>query len=380
MGRTSNDNEFWRPPEEFPAPAAQMTPPPEEFGSGGQSAPAGKKRRRLHWLAAAAAAGLLSTVSLFSGAVKAVPEPVVSPTPMAVVAAATVTPAPTPTAAPTLDHTPSPSPVPTATPSAVPTPTPTPEPEELKVEVVFFNFSAAHKGFVRLTHQEAVKSILLEIIETNFDSVEWSKEVPEEKIASGYYQIPTFDDSETYFKFMDRYRDGVYIHLAMRATVTVEGENGPETLVFTQDASEEQGWSAKYWPDDYTPIWQGEQYYPGCFAVTSYEALDDYPDMRMGDYDDADQNGGLCVTLELNDVSVPADECVIAHYTESIMHYDQERDEYVETGRYLYYTMVIIPRPDFAPLSGTAKFKVYQRLKGYDIVWITNTTIQYGDS
>ena len=352
MRRISSDNEFWRPPEEFPAPAAQMTPPPEEFGSGGQDAPARKKKRKFHWLAAAVAAGLLSTVAMFSGIEE-------KPTP---------------------DHTPSPSPVPTATPSAVPTPTPTPEPEELKVEVVFFNFSAAHKGFVRLTHQEAVKSILLEIIETNFDSVEWSKEVPEEKIASGYYQIPTFDDSETYFKFMDRYRDGVYIHLAMRATVTVEGENGPETLVFTQDASEEQGWSAKYWPDDYTPIWQGEQYYPGCFAVTSYEALDDYPDMRMGDYDDADQNGGLCVTLELNDVPVPADECVIAHYTESIMHYDQERDEYVETGRYLYYTMVIIPRPDFAPLSGTAKFKVYQRLKGYDIVWITNTTIQYGDS
>lgn len=379
MRSMNDDLEYLRPPEEFPPPAEQTAPPPPEFGEAGQSASPVRKKRKHHWLAAAVAAGLLSTVALFSDVEKAILEqPFVSPTPFAVVAAAT------PTSSPALDHTPSPSPVPTAaatpTPEPTFTPEPTPEePEELQVELVFFNFSAYHKGFVRLSHQDAVKSVLVEIIETNFDSVEWSAEVPEEKIAGGYYQIPTFDDSDTYFKYMDQYeKSGLYIHLSMRATLTVEGESGPETLVYTKEASEEQGWSTSYWPDDYTPVWSGEAYYPGCFAVTSYEALDDFPDMRMGDYDDADQNGGICVSLEINDVPVPKDNCIIAHFTEPTMRYDPDRDEYVETGRYLYYTMVIIPRPDSAPLSGTAKYTICQKLTGYDLVWITQRTQEYG--
>lgn len=380
MRSMNDDLEYLRPPEEFPPPAEQTAPPPPEFGEAGQSASPVRKKRKHHWLAAAVAAGLLSTVALFSDVEKAILEPLASPTPQAVVAAATPTPSPAlaHTPSPTLDHTPSPSPAPTAEPTFTPEPTPE-EPEELQVELVFFNFSAYHKGFVRLSHQDAVKSVLVEIIETNFDSVEWSAEVPEEKIAGGYYQIPTFDDSDTYFKYMDQYeKSGLYIHLSMRATLTVEGESGPETLVYTKEASEEQGWSTSYWPDDYTPVWSGEAYYPGCFAVTSYEALDDFPDMRMGDYDDADQNGGICVSLEINDVPVPKDNCIIAHFTEPTMRYDPDRDEYVETGRYLYYTMVIIPRPDSAPLSGTAKYTICQKLTGYDLVWITQRTQEYG--
>ena len=50
MRRTQNDSEYLRPPEEFPVPAAQMTPPPPEFGGDGKDASVKKKKRRYHYL------------------------------------------------------------------------------------------------------------------------------------------------------------------------------------------------------------------------------------------------------------------------------------------------------------------------------------------
>ena len=120
MRRISDDREYLRPPEEYPTATSQIAPPPEEFGDGRETAPSAKKKRKYHWLAAAVAAGLLSTVAMFSDTQKALQEPIVSPTPQAVVAA--VTPSPT------LDHTPSPSPVPTAEPTMTAEPTPSRSP------------------------------------------------------------------------------------------------------------------------------------------------------------------------------------------------------------------------------------------------------------
>ena len=336
-----------------PSPEQEFSPP----GSGGRNDedPARRKRRLRRALYAAAALVLLMG-SYFGRrtAPTAVPAAVPAATP--VPAAATAAPSVPPAAA-------------TAAPTPRPTETPTPEPTpaEPGCEIVFFDFSSAHYGSLRLICPERIEAVRAELREVNLDTEEWSAELTPEEIAAGYYELPEFDSAETFFRHLAAYQAGnTEPELELRVAVTVSGDE--EKLTYAVRPSYEQGWSVRYWPEDYKPLWEGQEYYSGCFAVMSYEAHGAPPVMGMGGYEDAEENGGIRIALELDGAAVPGETARII-----------TREEPVEgSDGAFYYTAVVIPLPAWAPAAGTAHFTVCQRLTGFDTVWVTEQELAYG--
>ena len=247
---------------------------------------------------------------------------------------------------------------------------------EFDCKLVFFSFSAYHHGFVMLANQDKVTAGTVEIWEKNLESLEWSHELTAEEIAAGYYEIPEFDDSDTYFNHMDYFRDGGMPEMELRVTLTLETEEGTETLSYSTAASHEQGWSVHYWPADYEPIWDGQEYYPDSYAVMSYESLNKPVYMEAGGYQDALNSGKICVELTVNGVPVPTNGLMIVTTEEPVYTIDGSGN-YVPTDETYYYASIVFKRPEDAPLSGTAEFTVYQKLEGYDLVWTTHKVIDY---
>ena len=352
------------PAREFSAPSrADFAPPPPEReftppGSGGEVPPdTGRRRRRLRMALYAAAAVLLLNAYAGTGTPAA---PAVPAAPPAVTARPAAENSSAPTAAPAA----APSPAPTATAE----PTPEPAPAEPGCEIVFFNCSAMHCGLLRLTCPERIEAVRAEIWEANLDTLEWSYDLTPEETAAGEYELPEFDDSETYFNHLAAYRaNNGMPELELRVLLTV---SGGEELTYAVRASAEQGWSVQYWPEDYEPLWDGQEYYPGCFAVMSYEAYDAPPAMAMGGREDAEENGGIWIALEID--GVPVDPGTARIVTR------EEPYESASGGGVFCYTTVVIPRPADAPAAGTARFTVYQRLEGYDTVWTSEREIEYG--
>lgn len=248
---------------------------------------------------------------------------------------------------------------------------------EFDCALVFFNFSAYHHGFVKMANQDEVVAGTVEIWEKNLESLEWSHELTAEEIASGYYELPEFDDADTYFSHMDYYAETNGMpEMELRVTLTLEGEDGTRTVEYRREASHEQGWGVGYWPEDYKPSWDWQECYPGCFAVMSYESLDGPVYMQAGGYEDALASGKICVELSIDGVPVPTDHVMVITREEPIYTEDGEGN-YVPTGKTLYYATVVIERPSDAPPSGTAEFTVCQKLSGYDLVWTTHKVIEY---
>ena len=146
-------------------------------------------------------------------------------------------------------------------------------------------------------------------------------------------------------------------------------------LTYTEKASAEQGWGVSYWPFDYEPLWDGQEYYPGCFAVMSYESLEAPPDIRAGSSGLAWEENAICVEATVGGVPVDPASCRVVTREEPIMTF--EDGELSETGQSYYYTTLVIPRPEDAPEHGAAKITVYQRLRCLDTVWAENREIEY---
>ena len=356
MGRTSNDNEFWQPPEEFPAPAAQMTPPPEEFGSGGQDAPARKKKRKFHWLAAAVAAGLLSTVAMFSGIEEAIVEPIASPTPFAAAAAATPAPKPTP------DHTPSPSPVPT-TPSPEPTETPKPTPTpaiDPDARLVFYRTSEVYHLQIMLEAQEKISAVTARMVDRgNNGETIWEHVFTEEEISFGWYFLSDFNlYGEEYVKaHMDLIRQGYEPDPVLEVTYTARTDDGIEETVSKQADPVYELWvSARYDLDnqaeDFLYYFMEETTYPGCFVVridpTPYGDLNIYYGEGL-----ELQPGDVFVTVTVDGQQIPADSCYLI------------KTEIVSGQGTLYGYAFVMPRPDSFPEHGKAEITLGRRLIHY---------------
>lgn len=363
MRRISSDNEFWRPPEEFPAPAAQMTPPPEEFGSGGQDAPARKKKRKFHWLAAAVAAGLLSTVAMFSGIEEAIVEPIASPTPFAAVAAATPAPKPTP------DHTPSPSPVPT-TPSPEPTETPKPTPTPAinpDARLAFYRTSEVYHLQIMLEAQEKISSVTARMVDRgNNKEIIWEHVFMEEEISFGWYYLSDFNlYGEEYVKaHMDLIRQGYEPDPVLEVTYTVRTDDGIEETVTKQaDPAYELWVSARYDLDnqaeDFLYYFMEETTYPGCFVVR----IDPTP------YGDLNIYYGEGLELQPGDVSVIL-KAGGQRLTGDGWH--MEKTVIVREEGTFYAYALVIPRPDSLPEHGSVEIAITRKFIHYPTSMATN--------
>lgn len=365
MRHTSNDNEFYRPPEEFPAPAAQTTPPPEEFGSGGESAPAAKKKRKLHWLAAAMAAGLLSTVGIFSGVEKAVVEPFASPTPAMVAAAPTLTPKPT------LDHTPSPSPVPTAvpTPTAEPTVTPKPTPEPTKTvpaaKLTFYRTSEVYHGTVVLEAQDKMTAVTARIWDRVLEETMWEYPFTAEDIARGWYTFPEFDLGASEFarNHWDQLMAGYEPDPILEVVCTARTDDGEETFTEQAEAAYELWISDRYDlknPDeDFLHYFLEETTYPDCFVVR----------MDPSPYGELNMTYGEDVELQPGDVSV-----ILKAGGQRLSGDGWHMEKTVivrEEGTFYAYALVI-PRPDSLPEHGSVEIAITRKFIHYPTSMATN--------
>lgn len=336
------------PPEEF-------TPLPPEFGASGNSSEAPKKRRRLFFLAAALVLLLLS--------VRLLPQKAPggeSPLPPA-------PPAPAESSVPADEPAPTPEPAPSFAPEPTPEPTPkqTPEPEP-GCEIIYIRFSGSFAAQLNFRAPEKIRSAEGVIWEKNLDTEELRFSVPPEDIAAGRF-VYEFDEGEVYFRHWDEYMEsGQEPELELRLELQVEGENGPETLNYTEWARPQLGWSLRY---DAESEEADEYTYPGYFVLRTYE--DAVPPEIVIDDPDAAALGALCVSGEIGGQPVRAEDC-------QILTVDFGLNDYLPPGSpKLYCTVLLIPRPEGVPEGGTAHFTVLQLLDGYGSVWVTEQDVEY---
>ncbi len=375
MRRAQNDSEFIRPPEEFPLPEAQSAPLPPEFGSGGGDAVSAKKKKKYHWLAAVLAAGLLSTVSMFSDAEKAIQEPFALPTPQIIEALMTA--APTPTA----DRMPSPSPVPTAlpiptptaspkpTPTASPKPTPTPAPIP-GVKLTFYRTSQVYHGTVVLEAQDRMDAVTVRLWDPVLKETVWEYPLTAEEIAQGRYGIPDFDLSASEFaqKHWDQLMSCYEPVPVLEVSYTARTDDGEKTFTEQAEVVEEPWINLRYDlkdpEQDVFHTLMGNVTYPDCFVVrieqTSHEGLQ----IRYGE-PDVLSPGDVCVTLTVDGRPIPAETCRLEVVPQTM------------DGQILYAYAFVMPRPDDFPEHGSASVKIVQKLLHFDQTATRTLTIEY---
>ncbi len=355
-----SDQEYLRPPEEFPPPAAQASPPPE-FGSGGDGAPAPKKKRKYHWLAAAVATGLLSTVALFSDVKQDILAPLASPTP--IVAAAS-------TPVPTLDHTPSPSPVPTQvpTPSPVPTPTlkPTSEPKLIPAaKLTFYRTSEVYHGTVVLEAQDKMTAVTVRIWDRVLEETMWEYPFTAQDIARGWYTFPEYDLGASEFAkaHWDQLMAGYEPDPVLEVICTARTDDGEQTFTEQAEAAFELYISGRYDlkdPDeDFLHYFLEETTYPDCFVVR----IDPSP------YGELNMTYGEDVELQPGDVSV-----ILKAGGQKLSGDGWHMEKTVivrEEGTFYAYALVI-PRPDSLPEHGSVEIAITRKLIHYPTSMVTN--------
>lgn len=375
MRSVGTDNEFRRPPEEFPAPAAQMTPPPEEFGSGGQGAPSPGNRRLYRWLAAAAAAGLLSAIAFFGDLQQTDQAP--APTPTSVVAAAvTAAPAREQTPFPTLDHTPSPSPVPTRIPTPTPVPTatpkPTPEPKTVPAaKLTFYRTSEVYHGMVILEAQDKMTAVTARIWDRGLGEAMWEYPFTAEDIARGWYTFPEYDLGASEFakKHWDQLMAGYEPDPILEVICTARTDDGEQTFTEQAEAVDELWINGRYDlkdPDeDFLHYFMEETTYPDCFVVRIDPSP--YGELNMTYGEDVElQPGDVAVILKVEGKTLSGDG------------WHLERTEIVYEEGTLYAYALVIPRPHSLPEHGSVEISITRKLIHYPTYTTTNIhTIEY---
>ncbi len=367
MARITDDQEYLRPPEEFPLPAAQMAPPPPEFGEGGESAASSTQKKKYHWLAAALVAGLLSTVALFSGSEKAILEPFVSPTPQAAVAEATPRPA--------LDHTPSPSPVP-RTPSPVPTLTPTPSPEPIvtpAARLTFYRTSQVYHFDIRLAAQEKMSAVTARLADPTLQETIWEHVYTEEEIAFGWYALSNYDlySREYVDSHLALLQQGYEPDPVLEVTYTVRNDDGTEeTFTERAQAAEELWVSFRYdlknQEEDFNYYFLEETTYPDSFVVRIDPTMVKNIHILYGDDIAALGPGDVAVTVTANGQQIDPAACHL------------EVEPVIYDGQIFFRYAFVMPRPETFPEHGTVEYTVTRRFINYPAnTWKDQRTYEY---
>ena len=354
-------NESGVPPEnETGAPSARdYVNPPEsmEFTPPGSTAGqerTGSRRRRLKRLCYAVAALALLYVMWNSRGEERTEGPL-SPAPAESTEPAPIA-APGTAEEPKAEATAVPAPAETEAPAATPEPTPvTKEPE---LEALFFHFSHEHHGVVQLDNTAAVHSVRVLVRETHTDAVVYEKYLEPEDYAEGSFELPELSTGDFYMEHMEEL-DGAWPSFEMKVSVWYENEagDGEELKEQTLKAAYELGFGVSYYrPQD---DWD-EDIPTDCFVIMPWEETNE-------------------IRFVLNDPEAVTDPSVISfdftyggrhlsksEYSEAIDYefYDTYFDGFVERKDYTAETkIVLIPRPDWVPESGTVHVTITQMLE-----------------
>ncbi len=263
----------------------------------------------------------------------------------------------------------------TPVPTPIPTDTPVPAPVwmEPKIDPIFIGFSSEFYAWIKLIHPEAVRSVTAEMRERNLDeqisSYTWEEGDP--AIETGLLEIPAFNGGDFYFAHMDYYmRNNLEPEPEMRVTVRYTASDGvtEESVGLTVQPAPEEGVFARYWGNGPSARDNG---YPDSFEVGTYSESDswrfviDRPDLVT-------EPGIFSVSAACGGRKVTEAECRIQTV--------EPDPELLALGFNSKPTVILlIPRPDWMPESGTLTMKITQYLEYFGRPLTKTIRIDFSD-
>lgn len=324
-------DEFGPLPREYPDHPPEQAAPGPEFAEHAPTFPEKPKRNRFALVAAA----VLMAFMLMFEVTPAVPADIITPSPTSVTEN-----------------------VPPQESEPAPEPTPEPEPPVPPTcKAVFFAFSDSLRAKLIFANPEEIISVRAELWDSIGQTLEQTWEVPRDAVVLGSYELP--DMPGLYDIYMNHHQDYnpsdtfplPELHVFMTHSDT-EGETTEEQIVPYTD---EQGWSVR--------MKDGE------VSFRTYEAYAPVA-LRAGD-DSSDpeslESGEIMVVVQINGETVPTDKC----------HVFQEEDTWsTSDGENVTFHYSCLTTPQEGE-SGTVVVTVYQRLRGYDMVWFESAVLEY---
>lgn len=324
-------DEFGPLPREYPDYPPEQAAPGPEFA---EHVPMFREKPKRNRFALTTAAVLLAFMLMYEAA-PAVPTDIIAPSP-----------------APVTEN------VPPQESESAPEPTPKPEPSAPPAcKAVFFAFSDSLRAKLIFTHPEGIISVRAELWDSLGQTLEQTWEVPRDAVARGSYELP--DMPGMYDIYMNHHQDYnpsdpfpvPELHVFMTHSDAEEETTEEQIVPYT----EEQGWSVR--------MKDGE------VSFRTYEAYSPVP-LRAGD-DSTDpeslESGELMVVVRINGEVVSTDKC----------HVFQEEDTWsTSDGENVTFHYGCLTTPQQGE-SGTVIVTVYQKLRGYDMVWSESAELEY---
>lgn len=335
---------------EFTPPEAEFTPPEAEFTPTGAEAQTNSRRskKRIRRLAAA-----VMCLAVLSTGVLTERKPQVLDT-----------------LSPTVPATEPPTVTQAAPETMPPTTQSVPAPD---ADAVLVQFSSRIEGLLLFSQPQDIRSVTATVWDACLDRAEAEYEIPTKEIQNGQYRIPAFDLGDIYLAHRSEYDETQsFPKMELRLDVEYTHEGKEELLQKTFLPQEEQGWSIQYCSqtleaNDYT--------FPGCFVLRTYTSGNET--QIVTDESQPLLPGQLRLNAQLDGLSL-SPETYQVRLLEGESYRTDENGDQVFAGMW-YQTVVIIPKPDGLPETGTniARFTVTQQLVNYDYLWVTQVEVPY---
>lgn len=333
---------------EFTPPEAEFTPPEAEFTSTGAEEKTESKwsKRRVRRLAAALMCLAVLTAGVQAGRKSQVP---VTEPPTEALTAVTESP---------LETEPATQPAPELPPDA---------------DAVLVQFSSRVEGLLLFSQPQNIRSVTVTLWDTCLDRAETEYEIPVSQIENGEYRLPAFDLGDMYLAHREEYDQAQgFPEAELRLSLVYTHNSRETTLQKDFQPKHEQGWSIQYCSQT---LEANEYTFPGCFVLRTYSSMEKTE--IVTDNNRPLLPGQLRLTAQLNGI-VLSPEVFQVRLLEDESYRTDENGEQVFAGMW-YQTVVIIPKPDNLPETGTniARFTVSQQLVNYDYLWVTETEVSY---
>ena len=243
--------------------------------------------------------------------------------------------------------------------------------KEPEAEALFFSFSSEYHAWVILSNTETVQSVTAELREKNLDetveSYTWEKGDP--AIEAGVLRIPVLDSSSLYFSHMDYYSNNrlepeLEMEVTVRYALPDSGEE--ETIDLKVQPAYEEGVYARYWGSG---SFAREEGYPDSFEVGTYDKSESWR-FVVGRSELVTEPGIFSISAEYGGRNVTEEECrtVVKEPDQTLLELGFESEP---------NAVLLIPRPDWMPDSGTLTLKITQYLEHYGCTLTKTLKIDY---
>ncbi len=228
-------------------------------------------------------------------------------------------------------------------------------------EIYVTNFYSEFRGKLIFHDMDSAEAVTLELWDPETDSCDASRDITEEALAAGEYDLAPFSTDFVYEKHREYYeeKNAFPMQLLIRVLVDYQSETGLTQAVFSALSMSEVGWEAVYVSSDREA--RGEWINPGCFQVQVKDCPAAY-EIIYGKGEPESPNH-LFVQMQIDGRSVRIDPAKLVSLHDE---YDAETigDDGEWVAHHYHTTLLVIPMPDgYAENEGhTATFTVVQYL------------------